>query len=359
VFAGIGSWLTSHRAAVRQAVRMTTAALAAMALGDLLGLTHSYWAVLTAVIITQASVGGSIKASVDRMIGTLSGGLYGGLVAVGVPHVDPAGGLLALGLAMAPLAVLSALSPSFRVAPITAIILLLTPQQAGVWQSALARVSEIGFGSVVGLVCSLTILPDRAHRLTAEAAANLTRLYADLIALLLQAPREASGAVAIQAVQARIRGGLTRLETVIGEARHERRTSFVAPLDPEPLLRNLLRLRHDLVMLGRAVSAPLPPGEIAVRLQPRLDEIATHAARFFTEAAQALTGDGPPPQPTPAHAALAAYSDTIDAVRAEGLARPLDSDDVERLFALGFALDQLGRDLDDLAARSAERAAKT
>jgi hypothetical protein len=145
---------------------------------------------------------------------------------------------------------------------------------------------------------------------------------------------------------------------LIGEARHERRTSFTTPLDPEPLLRNLHRLRHDLVMLGRATAAPLPAGEIATRLRPRLEEIAEAVGAFFTDAGAALTGDGPAPQPTPAHAALAAYSDTIDAMRAEGLTRALESDDVERLFALGFALDQLGRDLDDLTARAAERSAR-
>jgi uncharacterized membrane protein YccC len=335
---------------------MTIAALTAMALGELLGLAHSYWAVLTAVIITQASVGGSIKASVDRMIGTISGGLFGGLVAVSVPHDDPVGGLVALAIALAPLAVLSASSASFRVAPITAIILLLTPQQAGVWQSAGARVAEIGFGNIVGLVCSLVILPDRAHRLTAEAAASLARLYAELIGLLLHAPGAAASAIAVQAVQARVRGALSRLETVIGDAGHERRTSFTAQLDPEPLLRNLLRLRHDLVMLGRAASTPLPTGEITLRLQPRLDEVAEAVADFFRDAASALTGEGPPPKLTTAHAALAAVSETVDAVRSEGLARSLDGDAVERLFTMGFALDQLGRDLDELSARAAERA---
>ncbi len=337
---------------------MTIAAVVSLALGEWLGLAHSYWAVLTAVIITQASVGGSIKASVDRMIGTVSGALYGGVVALIIPHTDAVGGLVSLGVAMAPLAILSAFSPSFRVAPITAIILLLTPQQAGVLISAGSRVAEIGFGSVVGLVCALVVLPEHAGRQTAEAAANLTRLFADLVRLLLLDPSDAPDAIAVQALHARIRGGFTRLETAIGEARHERRASFATPLDPEPLLRNLYRLRHDLVMLGRATTAPLPAEAIATRLKPRLNEAAEAIAQVFGEASAALAGVGPAPQLTPAHAALAAYSDAMDAVRAEGLARALDSDDVERLFALGFALDQLARDLDDLAARAAERAAR-
>ena len=63
---------------------------------------------LTAVIVIQASVGGSLKAGVDRLIGTLCGAAFGALVALLVPHTDPVPRGLALIAAVAPLALLAA-----------------------------------------------------------------------------------------------------------------------------------------------------------------------------------------------------------------------------------------------------------
>jgi uncharacterized membrane protein YgaE (UPF0421/DUF939 family) len=39
----------------------------------LLGVKQVYWAVLTAMIVMQASVGGSLKASIHRLPGTVVG----------------------------------------------------------------------------------------------------------------------------------------------------------------------------------------------------------------------------------------------------------------------------------------------
>jgi hypothetical protein len=44
------------------------------------------WAVLTAVIVTQMSVGRSLKATFDYLAGTLGGAIYGGAIGGLVPH---------------------------------------------------------------------------------------------------------------------------------------------------------------------------------------------------------------------------------------------------------------------------------
>ena len=48
------------------------------------------WAVLTAVILTQMSIGKSVKATIDYFLGTLGGAIYAGLIAVFVPHQSDA-----------------------------------------------------------------------------------------------------------------------------------------------------------------------------------------------------------------------------------------------------------------------------
>jgi len=49
-----------------------------------------------------------------------------------------------------------------------------------------------------------------------------------------------------------------RLSTIAVEAMRERTAYLASEPDIGPLLRTLLRLRHDIVMIGRAAVVPLP-----------------------------------------------------------------------------------------------------
>src|SRR5215831_20417353 len=80
--------LREAKGELRLAARTTFAALITFALAHLLALPQGFWAVLTSVIVMQASVGGSLKASLDRIVGTAAGGLWGVAVTLVVPHHD-------------------------------------------------------------------------------------------------------------------------------------------------------------------------------------------------------------------------------------------------------------------------------
>ena len=97
--------LVSHRGVqLALSIRVTIAALVALALAQLLQLPLPLWAVLTAVIVTQMSVGRSLKATFDYLVGTLGGAIYGGAIGVLIPHASELGLLAVLALAVAPLA---------------------------------------------------------------------------------------------------------------------------------------------------------------------------------------------------------------------------------------------------------------
>src|SRR5262245_24149242 len=115
-------WLQGRSGELRLALRTTLAGLITFTLAHLLELPHSYWAVLTSVIIMQASVGGSLKATLDRMLGTLAGAIWGVSVTLAIPHGDTLTIGLTLAAALAPLALVAALRPNYRMAPVTAII---------------------------------------------------------------------------------------------------------------------------------------------------------------------------------------------------------------------------------------------
>jgi len=108
------------------------------------------------------------------------------------------------------------------------------------------------------------------------------------------------------------------------------------------------RLRHDLVMLGRAAAEPLP-ARLASELQPLLDEIGTSARDYLRASADALTGRQEGPTTAWVDDALAAYFGQVAAMRRNGELAALPLAERERIFAVGFALQQLRQNLTELA----------
>jgi uncharacterized membrane protein YccC len=106
-FKAVAAWLWSRKVELGQGVRVTVAAMGALAISLALGLKLPLWAVLTSIIVTQMSVGRSLKATRDYMIGTLGGALYGAAVGILIPHSGEGALLAVLVLAVAPLAFIS------------------------------------------------------------------------------------------------------------------------------------------------------------------------------------------------------------------------------------------------------------
>ena len=134
----------------------------------------------------------------------------------------------------------------------------------------------------------------------------------------------------------------------MAEERRERMVSFARRTDPAPLARTVLRLRHDLVILGRTATAPLP-GALAERLDPLLRRAGEAAGAFLRGSANALEEGRAPPSLGPVEAALQAYESEVASLRSEGLTRALSTTEVERLFTIGFGLEQLRQNFADLA----------
>src|ERR1700757_375369 len=205
------------------ALRVTVAALSAFVLAQILHLRLPLWAVLTSLIVTQMSLGRSVKVAKDYLIGTLAGVAYGGALAILIPHESQWALFTVLALAIAPLAFIAAFKANFNVLPITAIIVLLVPsmQHVSPMASALDRVLEVTVGGVVGFVVSFLVFPSRAHALTTEAAADTLELVADALSQLLQ--HHCGGDQPdIRRINAQIGAHLTKLNATGAEAEHER-----------------------------------------------------------------------------------------------------------------------------------------
>ncbi len=97
------SWLESPR--LRACLRATASAVLAFALASFLPFPlRGLWAVLTAVVVSQVSVGGSLSAGIEYLIGTVGGAAYACAVGLIVPHTTAWALAAVLALAVAPLA---------------------------------------------------------------------------------------------------------------------------------------------------------------------------------------------------------------------------------------------------------------
>lgn len=346
------AWLITHHGKLQFGLRMTLAALLSYVAGEALGLAQSYWAVLSAVIVIQGSVGGSVRAGINRLIGTVGGAFWGAAVATNLPHIAPAALALALVAAVAPLAVLTAFKPDYRVAPITAIIVLMgtVVLQTDPLSSALERVLEISLGSAIAVAVALFILPARAHgqlaRVAGEAAAGMARIVS-----ALAAPEDAGAdAEGLMRLQIQLSAKIAQMDLKAAEAKVERANRLADGPDPESLVRTLRRLRHDIALLARALAAPL--SQAVPQLEAPLKILLRELAASLAATAEALPAGSGAPSLDDAGAALAVYRAAVEA-RFGAVEK---SGEVERFFALLFIVEQLSKNLQDLADRANELA---
>jgi Fusaric acid resistance protein-like len=341
--------IRARKAQLALAIRVTVAAVGAYAIATALHLMLPLWAVLTSLIVTQMSVGRSLKVTRDYMLGTVGGAVYGGAIAVLVPHSGEGGLLALLVLAVAPLAFVASINPSLNAATVTAVIVLLVPalNHADPLASAIDRVSEVAVGAVTGLLASFLVLPSRAVGQIRVNAARLLELIAAAFSELLAGLTRGLDNDALHRIQDGIGAALADLHATGAEAERERAVHLSSGPDTGPLLRTILRLRHDVVMIGRASVVPLP-SDLQARLAAPLSEISKAIVGYMRSVAGALRAGTGSPEIGPVDLALRRYATEVASLRSEGLIGGLPGNAAERFFALGFSLEQMRQNLNDL-----------
>ena len=141
--------------ALTHATRVAVAVVIAYALGSWLNLTFSYWATMAAVVVVQPEATSAWQRSIERMVGSIAGGL----LAAGLMLVVPA--KIALLALIFPLA---AATIAFRlvnytifVVFVTMLFVLVTELLQSVAGIASVRVLNNVIGSLVGLAASVVL----------------------------------------------------------------------------------------------------------------------------------------------------------------------------------------------------------
>ena len=336
-------------------LRVTLAALLSFAVGRILGLPMVLWAVLTSVLLTQMSVGKSVKATIDYFAGTLGGAIYAGAISALIPQTTDAGLLAALAASVGPLALLSAISPRYAAAPSTGLIVVVAPMltHGTPLASAIDRVEEVALGAMVALAVSLVVLPARSRDMARLSAAAMLEAIADAAPTVFDGFLRPSDRQAVASLHRSIAMAYRRFEAAGLEAGHERISLLTDETSSEPEFERLrvalLRLRHDLIMTGRAAVAPLPE-TLATRLETSLAPLEQAIETQLRACAGLLRMPSAAPENTGWEEAFDAFGEEIVALRTEGLFQPMPEDAVQNIFALAFALEQWRTDLRELEA---------
>jgi uncharacterized membrane protein YccC len=351
--ATIGRWLRGwrrrHRTELRLCLRVTVSAVLTLLVSQLLHLRFALWAVLTAVILTQMSVGRSLKATTDYLAGTLGGAIFAGAVGALIPHDSEMGLAVVLAIALVPVALLAAENPRFSAGPFTAVLVLLAPTVTHLTPiaSAFERLVEVAAGCAVGLIVSFVVLPAHAYDLAIGAAGRMLGLLAHLLPHLFKGLTRSLDQAAIQHIQERIGEAYAGLNAIAVEGTHERMAYLASERDLAPLLRTLLRLCHDFVLIGRTAVAPLP-GVFQVRLGPLLTRVSDASVDYLRASGVALVGRHQAPSRDAVDAAFDDYAAEMARLCHQDLTRDLPVEAMERIFTLAFAIEQLRRNFGDL-----------
>ncbi len=239
----------TQRAKLRFCVRMTTAGLLAFGVSKLLNVPlHGLWMILTALVVTQMSAGGSMRATLEYIIGTVGGAVYAAAIGVLIPHTTTPAIAAVLAITIAPLALAAAINPNFRVAPFSAVLVLLIAGQFGEGpiESAITRSSEVALGGFIAVAVSLLVFPERAFHMRLRAAVRLLQLLSRALPKLLTGFIHEIDPAENARIQNDIGAAVAHFQQVTADAEHELIVSFDAQPHPAPLSRTMLRLRHDL-----------------------------------------------------------------------------------------------------------------
>jgi len=148
----------------------------------LLHINHGYWLLMTSLIVLQPHVSGTMRRGLERIGGTVGGGILAALLAVAL-HSQLATAAVLLPLALLALAVLPVSYAAFAFFITPAFVLAWLPY-SGDWQLALIRTANTIAGALISILAMTFLFPawerDRAPQFLRASIAADRRYLAQL-----------------------------------------------------------------------------------------------------------------------------------------------------------------------------------
>jgi uncharacterized membrane protein YccC len=152
------------------------------------GLHDGYWGSISAIIVLQSSMGATVSASRERLLGTVIGTVLG--FSFSLFGVLPWNYILAV-LAAVIVCGLLGLRSSARLAGVTITIIMLVQTAGPRKDLALVRVVEVVLGIVVALAVTTLVFPDRARLRLRDGLAQEFLVLDAFFAAIVQGFRDA------------------------------------------------------------------------------------------------------------------------------------------------------------------------
>ena len=280
--------------ALRHALRVAIVTAVAVALTRLLALHRGYWVTLTAIIILQPYAGATLIRALQRVAGTVAGGvLTAGLVAL----VHDPRALLAIIFVLATVCV-AYLRVNYLLFSIflTPTFVLLAEMSAGDWHLAQLRVVNTLIGGALGLAGAWLLWPSPERNSFPELAALALRAARDYVRLVgtmwTHTGDEASVTLAAgrRELSLAIANGEASFERLVAES-----TRDPAALEPgTTLLAFIRRLSSAVTALASVRHAPEGPSlraavvQFTTQVAAELEELASAVAARRSPSTTAL-----------------------------------------------------------------------
>jgi uncharacterized membrane protein YccC len=332
---------------VKHAVKTAIAALISILYYRFLGLPEGYWAVLSAVIVMQANVGGSFKASGSRFLGTAIGALLG---VIGVTLLGKSAGAVAIVLMLTILlCAYLKLEESYRLASVTVAIVML----AGGSEPLLfgfQRFLDVSVGILIALLVSIVVLPSRAKVYLQQGIAQVLldcgQLYQILTTSYLSGtyPEEA-----IAELRSSIKQKFRKNRALLSDHLQEPGITALNQQHLIGLINDEERIIEHVMAIDEAVRN-VEADHFHLNL-PQLPELIQATAIAFSQLATAATAQKPLRQPLELDPVLAAIDKQLLALRQAGISRQHSLEEMIRFYAFFYSLKELAADLKKLAAK--------
>ena len=317
-------------------------------------LHQGYWAVFSALLVTQANVGASWRAALYRTIGSTSGAIAAALLLplMGRGATQAA---IAIFILASFFAYLTALHPSFTAAGFTAALILVFGGIEEPWHVAWLRVTYTALGALVAFAVSALVWPVQARISLRNKLATILQgagaLYSCVTDAALKGAQNQQEVRTLDRELHNLRRGITQqMQEARGELRftHFNEGAFQAFVDQaDQVRRRLTAMAED---SGLYANAYVPPPFMA-----SFSALAACSFEAFSELSKKLRARGRELQSTEKlELAVRALDAELSRLRATRATEPLALDRMLPFWSFVFNMREVAEDLRALGSLLAE-----
>jgi uncharacterized membrane protein YccC len=312
-------------------------------------LPQGYWAVFTALVVTQVTLGASWKPALYRTIGSTSGALAAMLLFMVLGPGTVRVGVMLFVLASL-FGALTVLHPSFSAAGFTAAIVLLLGRIEGTpFHTGWLRVLYTLLGSFVAFAVGALIWPVRAREGLRNKIANILEgsgaLYRAITVAALQGIDNEPQVRELDRQLHDLRRGITQQ---MDEARSELSFARFNEGEYQTFVDQVDQVRRRLTAMAED-SALYVHAQLQPELIPSLPVLVETTSKSFAALAEAVRNPGRILNAPELEAAICDLDADLAKLREQRITAPLALDRMLPFWALVFNLREVAQDLGQLA----------